>query len=509
MDIIAVESGKAVAIEKAVWTALENTLQMSKNEILPKLLGLTFDGASVNQGIKGGVVKIISDACDHIIVSIWCTPHKLELAFTDTKKHSRTDIITRVEAGVDPIYRYYYYSAKRRRAVNEIAQVLEEDSVYFSKPCGTRWMASRERAYKAVLRHYMVTVLQMEDSTQKNDEESAKCLGYLRTLKSIKFVEGLSFLIDVLGILAETSKAFQKDELLVSDVSVKLLEARLKLESMKVTKGPTYTLVQTQIDEATFKSIKLTGSPLQEHTMNTLLDDCISFKADRFAHLEQTPFKDFVIFDHRNHPDTIADINEYGNQELDNLIQYFSSVLTAEGKELIPVQWPALKSLMYVYTRGAKKSPLRLLQDLMVGEGTVIKDIMVLVRIMMTLSPFSAAVERGFSLMKDIKTNSRNKLNNEMLAHLMRVNQMNATIDTFDPSPPLARWLTATKKARKLENACGGEESSERAWCSRSGQASCNRATSTATWAWECGAFHIFRCIQLWFWLTRTDCLNS
>ena len=80
VDIVAVASGDATGVYAALWQALENGLDMSVVDIKSKMIGCTFDGAAVNQGVKGGVVKKLKDDIAHVLVSIWCAPHKLELS---------------------------------------------------------------------------------------------------------------------------------------------------------------------------------------------------------------------------------------------------------------------------------------------------------------------------------------------------------------------------------------------------------------------------------------------
>ena len=451
VDIVAVASGDATGIYAALWQALENGLDMSVIDIKSKMIGCTFDGAAVNQGVKGGVVKKLKDDIAHILVSIWCAPHKLELSLTDLRnknKNPSTTIISDVELGIEPVYRFYYASAKRRRLVNEIAVVLEEDPVYFSKPVGTRWMASRHRAYMAVKKHYLAIVLHMEDTSTKGGEDGAKCVGYLRTLKSRKFLDGLVFLIDVLEILTDVSVSFQKNELLVTDVSVKLCEAIMKLERMKTHKGPAYTRYQEQVaDNKYLDTVKLEGVPVSDATLTAFLTDCIKFMKARFEHLESSPFTDFHIFDFRNHPNLAADLADYGDENIIKLVNYFSTVLTEEERESIPLQWPALKALMKTRHR---KSPFEILRGLLVEKPEMVQDILVLVRIMITLSPSSAAVERGFSQMKAIKTSRKSRMTNSNLAALMKVNHMDATLDTFDPSPAILQWMRMPKKRSRL-----------------------------------------------------------
>ncbi len=48
--------------------------------IVAKCIACNFDGASVNQGRKNGVVIKLKTMVDHVLVSMWCVSHKLELA---------------------------------------------------------------------------------------------------------------------------------------------------------------------------------------------------------------------------------------------------------------------------------------------------------------------------------------------------------------------------------------------------------------------------------------------
>ena len=85
------------------------------------------------------------------------------------------------------------------------------------------------RTYQALLQHCPAVVRHMDETSQRNTEEGCKCAGYLKALMTRKFIDGFSFLFDVLRILADVSLSFQKDELLVTDVVIKLHEATLKL----------------------------------------------------------------------------------------------------------------------------------------------------------------------------------------------------------------------------------------------------------------------------------------
>ncbi|KAF3842692.1 hypothetical protein F7725_001541 [Dissostichus mawsoni] len=130
IDIMAVKSADANGVLAALLEALHH-VDLTDGDIKKKIIACTFDGASVNQGAKGGVIVKLRELLGHVLISIWCAPHKLELSLLDATK--ATDFIDIVEKGVDPIYRFYYGSGKRRREVMNMVthfeSVLSEEEV--------------------------------------------------------------------------------------------------------------------------------------------------------------------------------------------------------------------------------------------------------------------------------------------------------------------------------------------------------------------------------------------
>ncbi|KAK5925739.1 hypothetical protein CgunFtcFv8_018238 [Champsocephalus gunnari] len=99
---------------------------------------------------------------------MWCAPRQLSLL--DATK--ATDFIHVVEKGVDPVYRFHYGSGERRREVNAIPAVIDEDPVCFSAPRGTRWDGVKTRAY--------AVILHMDEASNRNTDERAEGVGYLK-----------------------------------------------------------------------------------------------------------------------------------------------------------------------------------------------------------------------------------------------------------------------------------------------------------------------------------------
>ena len=114
--------------------------------------------ANVMIGTKGGVSKKLEDKVGHPLFIIHCVAHKLELAVLDPVK--RCPHLPTFEDTVKQVYKFYY-SPKRRREVNKIANIIDEDAVYYSGLQKTRWLVSTYRGITALSRHYVTTVMHL------------------------------------------------------------------------------------------------------------------------------------------------------------------------------------------------------------------------------------------------------------------------------------------------------------------------------------------------------------
>ena len=117
-------------------------LEIDEATLQKKLVACNFDGAAVMMGRKSGVATMYKELCPWIII-VHCVAHNVELAVLDVLKELRC--VRNVEDTVKAIFKWHYYSPKRKREVNRIADILEESHVYFSGVQQVRWLASHYR----------------------------------------------------------------------------------------------------------------------------------------------------------------------------------------------------------------------------------------------------------------------------------------------------------------------------------------------------------------------------
>ncbi|KAK5933568.1 hypothetical protein CgunFtcFv8_014038 [Champsocephalus gunnari] len=164
------------------------------------------------------------------------------------------------------------------------------------------------------------------------------------------------------------------------------------------------------------------------------------FLEKRFSFLKDTPFSDFHVLNPRNVPRSDAQLVTYGDVQVMNMVTHFESVLSEEEVTNIPRQWPSLKARLKYRQR---QPPKEVISDLLTENHPDVKAVLVLVYIMVTLSPSSAAVERGFPLMNLIKTSRKSQMTNETRGSLMRVSHITTTVAEFDPEPAIQKWKTS------------------------------------------------------------------
>lgn len=194
---------------------LDNT---EANSVLPALICVNMDGASVNMGAKNGVARKLSDCVSHPVVITHCVAHRLELGVLDATK--KLPYLDHFEQTIKRIYKFYSFSPKRRSHLLSIGEILDQDLIMYSDIKSIRWVSSKERAVKAVIRDYEATVTHLEQvlETSKKTDEKAQAKKILSDITQVKFVKYLHLMVDILNHVTAVSCLFQASDLLIYEV---------------------------------------------------------------------------------------------------------------------------------------------------------------------------------------------------------------------------------------------------------------------------------------------------
>ncbi|XP_070560279.1 zinc finger protein 862-like [Ptychodera flava] len=268
IDIVSLETANAQGIMNAIEAGLSQVdlsldmLRPDNDEVKPSLIMANFDGASVNFGEKNGVVKRMKDIFPTLI-SLQCIAHKLELAALDANKVTLSGLSS-FEETFKGIFSFYHYSPKRRRELQAISDMLEQNLCHLSGVRQVRWLSSKERAVKAVSHNYQAIVTHLENTAtdaKATADAGSKAKGYHKAITAIKFVRLLHFMLDYLPLLAQLSRAFQEEKLLIMEIPDALEQTLLALNALKLYPGKNTREFLDKFDiQKMFAEVKLHSS---------------------------------------------------------------------------------------------------------------------------------------------------------------------------------------------------------------------------------------------------------
>ena len=107
-------------------------------------------------------------------------------------------------------------------------------------------------------------------------------------------------MIDMLNILADVSCVFQKDDLLIIHIAVKLGAGSWMLETKCTSAVERKVFAEYTAWEETLTT------EMQKHLCD-FADKVFAFVKTRFQFLKQTPFSNFQVYDYRDHPNIIEE----------------------------------------------------------------------------------------------------------------------------------------------------------------------------------------------------------
>lgn len=442
----------------------ESSLSKEKIDITAylkrNLVGFGADGASVNLGRKGGfIVKLNEFVGGREIYSVWCMPHRLELAIKAALKANPGMYI--VDEAITALTNFYNSRSYKRKAHlrnHAMAENLDLYELHFA--FRERWIMSDYTAIRAVIKGWALFVsdleqIQTEPEFQK-DWDIAK--GILKLIKSRTFVISLHFLFDLLeGLKKFSTIAQQSAGVLIGKEQFRLDLLEFIME-LKESNGAHLTALLTnsicsekhealctpeeflESSDVRYKSIELL-----KDRKSSFLELRIVFQLSLFEEVQsyfpENTFKPFDIFVPKYLPQSVATAMTFGHYEIQTLADRFGL-----NPDIASKQWQDLLISMiqqdnYCTTLQYKAERFwpYYLKKTSLDWGRTIQR---LIRIVLVLPANSADAERSFSIMNHIKYDRRSRLTSENLDHLMRL-RINgpSQLDRF-PSAKYARAWT-------------------------------------------------------------------
>lgn len=260
--------------------------------------------------------------------------------------------------------------------------------------------------------------MHLQHKSQTKGEDGAKAKGILKNLQSEKFVKFMYFLLDVMKVLSDLSKSFQRDEFCITDLLVHLEGGISQLDVLRLQRGPRYQEFEKRYNGGsgvlkcgTSKNheLKLTNTgTMVVDRFPSFISEVVAYINQRFSSLCEEPYSYFTVFDPREMPQDQADLATYGNNEVHSLVDYFHHFLSDDEKQRIIEQWPILSARL---ARQKIHKTLDVFSNLLMSPPDDVKDCLVLIDLLVTLSLSTAKCERGFSTMNQLKNSVHAMMN--------------------------------------------------------------------------------------------------
>ena len=326
-----------------------------------------------------------------------------------------------------------------------------------------RWVASKSRALSALSRNLHSTYMHAEhaSSNQRNTDEVGKAQSIKRAIGSVRFVKYLYLMQDFLAIVVATSRLFQQNVLLIVEVPNHIDQLVMQLKHMKTVPGKhmlefyekmhadgTFGTTRFKLNMAPTGKVPIAEEYSTDPDVVQLIDATLDYIKKRFSSSMKAPFSHFDAFNFHVWPYNLDELVIHGDDDITGLVTHFKDLLSEEEVARIANEWPALKAHV---VKLRTSSMLDVYRGLVKDPPSHLKNILVLVELMLTVSPSTAQCERGFSSMNKIKTSQRNSLTQTTLQDLMTICIDGPSLEEFDSTDSINYWLTAGPGTRHLD----------------------------------------------------------
>lgn len=421
VTIVSIDDGKADTIVDAIKAVIQD-LDVS----IEKVVGIGTDGAAVMTGHKNGVAVKLQNSGATYLTQIHCAAHRVSLALSQAAKSSA--LVHDVEIILSQVYRFFDDSPVRASALRLINEINENPNIKLKEPKQIRWLGLYE-AIDAALKSYPGIVQTLEHLAERaNDVNSVKSKGLLKKLKSFNFVFLLSVVLDIIEPVKKLSSVFQYQNVNFSKIEPMVKCTIDALNDLKCNQGENELRFFKNFYTDSEGNTLYQGIKVSKHQsideINTVkvqyLDQVVNNLQNRFPSETLNVLEALnAIFNPKKYPECKNDLNTYGQKEISILMDKYSigdSPLI--NKDILEKNFKFFKLLTFNFKSFEMRDYIKLLISDYKDE---FPEFIKLAKVAITIPISSADAERGFSCMKRIKTDQRNRLKESKLQDLMMI----------------------------------------------------------------------------------------
>ncbi|KAK7505926.1 hypothetical protein BaRGS_00002648 [Batillaria attramentaria] len=401
--------------------------EMSTRGVDPeKIIGFGSDGAAAMTGTRNGAAGILRHVNPHMLNS-HCIAHRLALCTSQAAKD--VPALQEFQETLTTLYYYFKGSANRNEALSRIQELLETPQLKIKEIHSVRWL-SFYTALDTVFRSLDALLTYLAASDRRRDP---KAVALQKKIASEKFISLAHILMDIIPIVTALNQFFQKKDIDLALIKVKVNQCISDLETMKTEQtGEHRELLKQELTVVEgaryYKGHAVTGCKESDITSATtkFIDNLVRNIKTRFPDSEL--MSAFGCLGMR--PISFLsgeDLTNWGTSDLEKLLDHFGeerkvtwtdSEGVEQAKKSAPVvdkeatrrEWKDLKE-----TVNAQHYPrdnfAKLWQLISRFHKESFPNLSKLAQIALVLPVHTADVERGFSNQNIILTAKRNRLN--------------------------------------------------------------------------------------------------
>ncbi|XP_052784628.1 zinc finger protein 862-like [Mya arenaria] len=389
-------------------------------------------------GKRSGVAARLKQV-NPLLLNVHCVCHRLALACTDTNHTLK--YISNVELLLRQLWQYFQNSPKRMAAYLKIQTQLKSVRLEgkavkgvtkrLKKACHTRWL-SFEASVKAVHEDYEA-VLQTLAHFQESD---AIASGLLTKMKKLKFIGVIYILRDILPILGDLSRRFQKGYLSFAAIVPAINMTKDRLHNLVADAKPMESLSR-DIESFTDMCAEIKMNQNDAKELHTLFEKYVSALVENIDNrfTDSSPVLEaFNVFDPMLVPDSGVEMRSYGHGQIEVLSNHYFKE-NPDKSDRLKAEWEGMKyhlrdvikpSMPDSVKSGKEQTEtttewclLQLLKNIAVRQ--LYPNVIYIAEVIASLPVSNAWPERGASTLKALKTRLRNRLSTSMLESLLHI----------------------------------------------------------------------------------------
>ena len=341
------------------------------------------------------------------------------------------------------MYKLYRASGDRTHRLKEMCDALD-DSDYMSlkHPISVRWL-SLGKAVKAVQSIYPALVLELEEEANRNTLTAAGNLS--KKIKTFAFVAITYMLCDVIPVMEKLNLTFQKETVNLAMVQPVVESTKASLQKLLHARGEKEEKFFTTFrenGEISFQNIRLTyvqRAPAYTRVRESFIEELIDSLNSRFPAEPLSIVSALAkVLDRQRYPPAApADpLDAYAMTELNLLTRHFAATINgprARG------DFTMFKRSMSGY--GGDDSFAVSCRLVIMNFAQMYPDFAALAKIALVIPVSSVPAERGFSVQNLIKTDRRNRLDEDRVTRLMMLKMHAKDVREFDVGTACGRFL--------------------------------------------------------------------